>query len=354
MSFTARDLIRLVCSDPSLKRVHLRYPFLVTDHIAGLMNHLDDPIARQFIPSELELLDDGGWEDPLGENDLSPVPGLVHRYPDRVLWIVTSKCAVRCRFCTRKRLWKHKILLSEEDVARTTDYIKKRNEIRDVLISGGDPLLIHEEILERILYSLRSIDHVVILRIGTRLPIADPEKVTPDKISLLARYQPLYVNIHVNHPGELSDSTCDVLERMASAGIPMGSQTVLLRGINDDAEVLGKLFLGLLRHRVRPYYLLQMDLMKGTAHFRTPVNKGLEIMGSLRHRISGLAIPHFVLDLPGGGGKVPLVPSCVKEISNGEILVRNRYGGISSYPLQHGEERILRKLITGDNFRGKD
>ncbi|MCX7823511.1 MAG: KamA family radical SAM protein [Syntrophobacterales bacterium] len=341
----AKELARIVLSDSSLRKVHRKYPFRITDHIARLIHSLDDPIARQFIPSELELEEDGGVEDPLGEESLSPVPHLVHRYPDRVLWLITSRCAARCRFCTRKRLWKRRVSLTEENISRALNYIRQRRGIRDVLISGGDPLLVDEELLERVLHSLRAIKHVAIVRIGTRLPLSDPERVTREKILLLSRYQPLYVNIHVNHPRELSDSTRRVLEEMASAAIPLGSQTVLLRGINDDTETLRGLFLELLRHRVRPYYLLQMDLMRGTAHFRTPLSRGLEIMKGLRHTLSGLAIPHFIVDLPRGGGKVGLVPSAVESLRDGEVLLRNRQGGLSSYPLEVGEFDRLMKLL---------
>lgn len=328
-----------------LRTVHRRYPFRITAHIASLMNALDDPLGKQFIPNRLELAYDDGLEDPLGENHLSPVPGLVHRYPDRALWLVTARCAARCRFCTRKRLWTQKISLTEDGIGAVTTYIREHREIRDVLISGGDPLLIDEETLDLALHTLRSIDHVDIIRIGTRLPIVDPSRITASKVSLLRKYQPLYVNIHVNHPQELSDHTCEVLELMASYGIPLGSQTVLLRGINDDAETLRELFLLLLRHRVRPYYLLQMDLMKSTAHFRTPISRGLEIIQRLRHRLSGLAIPHFVIDLPGGGGKVPLVPSAIEDVSDNKLMLRNREGGTSTYPIEPGErERLLRLL----------
>jgi lysine 2,3-aminomutase len=343
--FSVKDLARLVFSDPLLKAVHQKYPFRITAHVASLISSLDDPIGKQFIPHALELADDGGLDDPLGEKALSPLPGLVHRYPDRVLWLVTSRCAARCRFCTRKRLWKHKISLSQETILAVTGYIREHREVRDVLISGGDPLLLDEETLDLVLHSLRSIKHVAIVRIGTRLPIVDPGRVSPSKIALLVRYQPLYVNSHVNHPRELSDSASEVLKSMASSGIPLGSQTVLLRGINDNAEILKELFLLLLQHRVRPYYLLQMDVMKGTAHFRTPVSQGLKIIQSLRHRLSGLAIPHFVIDLPGGGGKVSLVPSAIEGISNDRLLLRNREGGISAYPIDPDERESLMKLL---------
>jgi len=344
--FTVKKLTGLVYSDPVLKAVHKKYPFKITPHLAQIMESLDDPIGKQFIPSELELAEDGGMEDPLGEEHLSPVPHLVHRYPDRVLWLVTSRCAARCRFCTRKRLWKHRIVVTEENIAAVKDYIKNHPEVRDVLISGGDPLLLDEETLKRIIYALRSIDHVAILRIGTRLPISDPEQVTPSKIALLASHQPIYVNIHINHPQELSDTTRQLLQAMASAGIPLGSQTVLLKGINDNDETLRELFLLLLKHRVRPYYLLQMDLMKGTAHFRTSISRGLEILQALRHRLSGLGIPHLVIDLPGGGGKIPLVPSAIVAVKEKEIIMKNRLGKLSAYPLEPGEKDKILKLLT--------
>jgi len=345
-SFTVKNLASLVFSNPVLKELHKKYPFKVTSHLAQIMTSLDDPIGKQFIPSELELVEDGGMEDPLGEDNLSPVQHLVHRYPDRVLWMVTSQCAARCRFCTRKRLWKHRIVVTEENILAVQNYIKKHLEVKDVLISGGDPLLLDEETLERIIYAIRSIDHVAILRLGTRLPISDPKRVTASKIAILASYQPIYVNIHINHPQELSEPTRQVLEAMASAGIPLGSQTVLLKGINDNDETLRELFLLLLKHRVRPYYLLQMDLMKGTAHFRTSISRGLEILQALRHRLSGLGIPHFVVDLPGGGGKIPLVPSMIVAVKEKEIIMKNRLGKLSAYPLEPGEKDKILKLLT--------
>ncbi len=341
-----KSFVKNVLSDEKLKEVHRVYPFKITPHIFSLIKKFNSPaLKKQFLPDARELEDNGGLEDPLGERDLSPVPNLIHRYPDRVLWLVTSRCGSFCRFCTRKRIWKERITLTEENIAKVVEYIKNNGSIRDVLISGGDPLLLEETLLDRILFLLRRINRPLIIRIGTRLPVSFPQKVTDDKIRIISAYKPLYVNLHVNHPLELSDDTVSVIAKMADAGIPLGSQTVLLKGVNDNREVLRELFMKLLYHRVRPYYLLQMDLRKGTSHFITPVSKALKILAELRYNLSGLAMPHFVIDLPGGGGKVELVPSMIKAIKDGKIFVKNRLGGLSFYPLQEGEEEELKRLL---------
>jgi len=231
--------------------------------------------------------------------------------------------------------------LAREYIHGALDYIASHREVRDVLLSGGDPLLLPVPELESILVSLRKISHVEIIRIGTRVPCALPGKVTPELAGMLARYHPIYMNVHFNHPWEVTQESSRACTVLADAGIPLGSQTVLLRGINDRADVLASLFQKLLAIRVRPYYLMQMDLIRGAAHFRTPLSVGLSILDSLRNRISGLAMPQFVIDLPGGHGKVPLLPNCVKEVNEGKLVLKDYLGNICTYPLLPGEENEL-------------
>lgn len=331
-----------------LRRVAEVYPFRTSAHFERLMQRPGDPIWRQVVPDLRELQNPGGFRDPLGEEERSPVPNLVHRYPDRVLWIVSNRCAVHCRFCTRKRRWTDSVPADASLQAAGLDYIKKHPEIRDVLLSGGDPLMLHPSILEEYLRALRAIRHVAIVRIGTRVPSADPDRITPELARMLALYHPLYVNIHFNHPREINPRSALACSRLADAGIPLGSQTVLLRSVNDSAEVLRELFLDLLRLRVRPYYLFQMDLMESTAHFRTPLHQGLAIVQSLRNHISGLAIPQFVVDLPGGHGKVPLVPNAILRVKQDRVVFRDFTGKNREYPLMPGEEEELKRFLSAD------
>ncbi|MCE5334037.1 MAG: KamA family radical SAM protein [Desulfobacteraceae bacterium] len=330
-----------------LEEVVGSYPFRLNTHFEGLIGEPGDPVWRQVVPSRLELSDESGLEDPLSEEALSPAPNLVHRYPNRVLWLVNDRCAVHCRFCTRKRKWREGPSAAlAQDLSPALAYIRQNEQIRDVLLSGGDPLLLPLERLEEILRKLREIPHVQIIRIGSRVPGAQPSLVTPEAARLLAGFHPLYVNIHFNHPAELTPEAKRACSLLADAGIPLGSQTVLLRGVNDSAPVLSELFHRLLAMRVRPYYLMQMDLTKSTAHFRTPVATGLKILRALRNRISGLAMPHFVIDLPGGHGKVALVPEMVREIGGGRMIVENYLGKLCPYPLLAGEEEELGELLT--------
>jgi lysine 2,3-aminomutase len=323
-----------------------RYPFRISSHISRLIGSAGDPIWLQVVPQETELNDKDGLEDPLSEEALSPVPNLVHRYPRRVLWLVSHECAVHCRFCTRKRRWRAPCPLTDELFHTGIEYIRSHNEIQDVLLSGGDPMLLPFERLEALLAAVRNIPHVEIIRIGTRTPGALPQRITERLAGLLARFQPVFVNAHFNHPMELTPETVRACTILADAGIPLGSQTVLLRGVNDDAAVLGELFQRLLRLRVRPYYLMQMDLTEGTAHFRTPLCDGLKIMRALRNHISGLAMPHFVVDLPGGHGKVPLVPNCIEEICEDHLVVKDYRGRFCRYPLLPGESKNLGDYLT--------
>ncbi len=321
------------------------YPFRATSHYRRLMEHPCDPIGRQMLPDPSELRDGNGYEDPLAEEALSPVLNLVHRYPNRVLWLVAHDCAMNCRFCTRKRRWKNPIPLTEEDFQAGLRYIAGHEAVKDVLLSGGDPFLLPLEQLDRILASLRAIPHVRIIRIGSRIPCVLPRKIDSDLANLLARYHPIFVNLHFNHPREINSQSRHACECLANAGIPLGSQTVLLKGVNDQAETLGELFQELLTLRVRPYYLLQMDLTRSTSHFRVPVSTGLGILKQLRNHISGLAMPQYVIDLPGGRGKIPLLPQCVRKIEDDIMVLRNYMGEDCPYPLLPGENTRLRELL---------
>jgi lysine 2,3-aminomutase len=330
----------------SLDAVERTYPFRLSHHMEGLIRERGDAIWRQVVPDASELSDSSGLEDPLSEESLSPVPNLVHRYPNRVLWLVSDQCALHCRFCTRKRKWRNGAsTILDQDMGPAIDYIARTPVIQDVLLSGGDPLLLPLDRLLQILRKLRKIRHVQIIRIGTRVPCALPERITPELAQLLAKFHPLYVNVHFNHPAEISPESMKACTLLADAGIPLGSQTVLLRDVNDNEAVLADLFHRLLSMRVRPYYLMQMDLTRSTAHFRTPVSTGLRILGSLRNRISGLAMPHFVIDLPGGHGKLALLPEKVREVAEGRMVVENYLGKLCSYPLLDGEEDELKRIL---------
>lgn len=327
--------------ETSLDRVTERYPFCATSFALSLLRSPGDPIWRQIVPDISEIEDPGGVDDPLSEEPLSVVPNLVHRYPSRVLWLISTTCAALCRFCTRKRRWSSPLVLTDTLLDSGTAYIRSHPEVRDVLLSGGDPLLLPAERLETILTALRTIPHVEIIRIGTRAPVFYPQRIEADFATMLARFHPLYVNIHFNHPVEITPESIRACTLLANVGIPLGSQTVLLKGVNDDVEVLAELFQRLLTLRVRPYYLMQMDLARGTGHFRTPIHRGLEILRGLRNRVSGLAMPHFVIDLPGGQGKVPLVPNSIQEVGSDRLVVRDWLGRLCHYPLLPGESHEL-------------
>lgn len=293
--------------DPEpFQQVASRYPCRITRYYADLIKAPGDPIWRQCVPLPEELQDDLQLPDPLEEERLSPVPGLIHRYPDRVVLLVSNRCAVYCRFCMRKRQVGCGTL--QCDLPAALAYLSAHTEVRDLVLSGGDPLLLRDDELDQLLSALRRIPHLEIIRIGSRVPVTDPERITPQLCAILAAHHPLYLNTHFNHPWELTKQAAQACNLLAGAGIVLGNQTVLLRGINDDLEVLQHLFCGLLRMRVRPYYLHQMDLVQGTGHFRTDLEQGRQLIGALRGRISGMAIPHFVVDLAGGKGKVPLLP----------------------------------------------
>ena len=258
------------------------------------------------MPSAEELDDTSQLSDPLDEERLSPVPGVIHRYPDRAVLLVSNRCATYCRFCMRKR----KVGCSggDADLPAALEYIAATPQLRDIILSGGDPLMLSDDELHQILSALRRIPHVEIIRIGSRIPVTDPSRITPELCRMLAEHHPLYLNTHFNHPMELTVEAAQACRLLASAGVQLGNQTVLLKGVNNDGLTLQNLLTGLLRLQVRPYYLHQMDLVRGTAHFRTPLEQGRQLIGALRGRVSGMAIPHFVIDLPGGKGKVPVLP----------------------------------------------
>jgi lysine 2,3-aminomutase len=316
----------------ALKAVVERYPMRITPHYFGLIREPGDPIWRQCVPDVRELTDLEQPEDPLAEENLSPVSAVVHRYPDRALFLVSGTCASYCRFCTRKRkVGCSSMRITMGDVRDGIDYIARNSQIRDVLLSGGDPLLMSDFLLQDILERLGRIPHLEIVRIGTRVPVTLPERITEKLCALLRRAHPLYLNTHFNHPRELTQEAAEACGRLADVGIPLGNQTVLLKGVNDDPEVMAELFRGLLRIRVRPYYLHHMDLTRGTGHFRTSVKTGIGILEALRGTVSGLAIPHYVIDLPGGKGKVPVGPEYVETLGD-EVVVRTPRGEQVRFP----------------------
>ena len=307
----------------------------ITPYFASLIDPDDPncPIRRQVIPTSKELAAfDGMVADSLNEDGHSPVPGLVHRYPDRVLMLVTTQCASYCRYCTRSRLvGDASAQFSRGDYDRQIEYIAATPQIRDVLLSGGDPLTLPPRILEDILRRLRAIEHVEIIRIGSRVPTFMPQRITPELVAMLRQFHPLWMNIHFNHAAELTPEVASALALLADAGIPLGGQTVLLAGVNDSVEVMKELVHKLVRNRVRPYYLYQCDLVEGAGHFRTTVSKGIEIIEGLRGHTSGYAIPTFVVDAPGGGGKIPVMPQYLISQAPGKVILRNFEGYITSY-----------------------
>lgn len=311
-------------------------PLNITPYYASLIDR-DNPaqaIRRAVVPVAAEGIRSCGEEDdPLGEDSDSPVQGLVHRYPDRVLFLVTDFCSSYCRYCTRSRMVGGSSITPDRSrLERALAYIKENTAIRDVLLSGGDPLTLEDDILEWIISRLRNIDHVEMIRIGTKVPVVLPQRVTPSLTRMLKKYHPIWMSIHFMHPEELTPETAQACERLADAGIPLGSQTVLLAGINDSVETVKSLVHGLLKVRVKPYYLYQCDPIPGSGHVRTPVEKGLEIINGLRGHTTGYAIPTYVIDAPGGGGKIPLLPDYVEGREGDDLLLRNYRGRTFRYP----------------------
>ncbi len=333
-----------------INRVSKEYPLRITPHYLKLIKKKDDPIWLQVVPDVKELEDEEGIDDPLHEEIDSPVPGLTHRYPDRVLLLVTSVCPVYCRFCTRKRLVGRSSEISEKTIQQGIDYIRNTPRVRDVLLSGGDPLMLSDEKLEWIIGQLRAIPHVEVIRIGTRVPVFLPSRITDKLCNMLKKYHPFYMNIHFNHPDEITPEVAEACNRLADAGIPLGSQTVLLKGINDNPEVMKRLMQRLLTIRVKPYYIYQADLTKGTAHFRTDVEVGLEIIRALRGHTTGFAVPQYVIDAPGGGGKIAILPESVVEMNEKEVVLRNFEGRIFRYPRPPREAKEQQEQPAGVEF----
>jgi lysine 2,3-aminomutase len=308
----------------------------ITPYFFNLIDPADEncPIRRQVIP-RIEETETAAWEmsDPCGEDSHSPVPGLVHRYPDRVLFLVTDRCAAYCRYCTRSRLVSNATGYDfHPQFDQQLDYIRRTPQIRDVLLSGGDPLLLSDAKLEHLLQRLRDIPHVEFIRIGSRIPIFLPQRITPEFCAMLKRFHPLFLSIHSNHPRELTTEVRDALGRLADAGVPLGNQSVLLRHVNDDPEIMKAHVQKLLMCRVRPYYIYQCDLIAGSAHLRASVRKGLAIMEQLRGHTTGYAVPQYVIDAPGGGGKVPVSPEYVLSRNHDRVVIRNYEGKIFEYP----------------------
>ena len=323
-------------SSSGIARAAERFPLAITPYYASLIREPNDrdPVWRMAVPQLQELFDPPFLkDDPLAEDHVMPVPGLVHRYHDRALLLVTLACAMYCRYCTRKRVaGMRETCISTARLDQAVDYLKAHPEVRDVVVSGGDPFTMATPVLEKVLSALRRVPSVEIIRIGSRTPVTLPFRITDELVSVLRKYHPVYVNTHFNHPNEITPEAAEACNRLADAGVPIGNQSVLLKGVNDDPRIIEQLCRGLVRMRVRPYYLFQCDLVRGVEHFRTRVSKGIEIMEYLRGRLSGLAIPTFVVDAPGGGGKIPVLPNYVVSTSPTHTVLRNFEGMLVSYP----------------------
>ncbi len=318
-----------------IEAVLKRFRMAITPYYASLIDPADKfcPVRLQAIPRLPETFEDAADEDdPLHEDVDSPVPGLTHRYPDRVLLLVTNICSMNCRHCTRRRLVGFEdVHMSDANIDAAVEYIRKTPIVRDVLISGGDPLVLSDEKLERVIRKLREIEHVEVIRIGSRVPVVMPQRITDNLVSMLARYHPIYLNTHFNHPKEITAESRAACEKLANAGIPLGNQSVLLRDVNDCPMTMKKLVQKLLTIRVKPYYIYQCDLSMGISHFRTSVSKGIEIIENLRGHTTGMAVPTFVVDAPGGGGKTPVMPNYLISQNEKRIVLRNYEGVITTY-----------------------
>ena len=336
---TVDDLEKYISLESSeldaVKDVLSTFRMAITPYYLTLINPLNkkDPVLLQAVPAVEELhMGKHDLDDPLHEDGDSVVPGLTHRYPDRVLFLITDMCSMYCRHCTRRRFAGQKDTGSKMDnVDRAIEYIKEHKEINDVLLSGGDALLVSDERLEYIISRLREIDHVGVIRIGSRTPVVMPQRITPELVEMFKKYHPIWVNTHFNHPKEITPESKKAIDLLANAGIPLGNQSVLLKGVNDCVNIMKKLVKRLIEIRVRPYYIYQCDLSKGIEHFRTPVSKGIEIIEGLRGHISGIAVPTFVVDAPGGGGKIPVMPNYIISQAPGKTILRNYEGMITTY-----------------------
>jgi lysine 2,3-aminomutase len=319
-----------------LKKTIRKFPLNITPYYASLIdikNYRNDPIFKQAFPNPAELkVSKYDMKDPLHEDKDSPVKGITHRYPDRVLFLVSNWCAMYCRHCTRKRkVGDPEYIPSRQQIEAGIAYIENHPEIRDVLLSGGDPFMLPDSYLDWILTELNSVSHVEVVRIGTRTPVVLPYRITNELVQMLKKHHPLWLNTHFNHPREITPSSKEALRRLADAGIPLGNQSVLLAGVNDCPKIMKKLNQKLVQNRVRPYYLFQCDLSEGLSHFRTSIGKGIEIMESLRGHTSGFAVPTYVVDAPGGGGKIPVMPNYIISWSTNKVVLRNYEGIITTY-----------------------
>ncbi len=303
----------------------------INPYYLGLIRYPGDPIWLQCVPDKIELDDLDAIEDPLMEEAMSPVSNITHRYPDRALFLVTSQCGIYCRFCTRKRKVGDYEKISMKGLEAAFNYLEEHTEIRDVILSGGDPLMLTDTMLEKILKRLREIEHIEIIRLGTRMPVVLPQRITPKLCNMLKKYHPVYVNTHFNHPWEITDESSRACELLADNGVPVGNQMVIMKDINDDPAIVKELMQKLLKIRVRPYYMYMADETKGANHFRTSIETGMKIVEALRGHTSGLAIPHFVIDAPGGGGKIPLLPNYVLHMDKEKIILRNYQNKVYSY-----------------------
>jgi lysine 2,3-aminomutase len=344
---SGKDLVeRFGFDTETAEKLNKFFHIRVNPYYMSLIRYPGDPIWLQ---------DEHASEDPLNEEGDSPVKSITHRYPDRVLFLITSQCSMYCRFCTRKRKVSDSTKINSKYIQDGLAYIAAHPEVRDVIISGGDPLMVTDYALERVLAGLREIPHVEIIRIGTKMPCVLPQRITPKLCKMLKKYHPLYINTHFNHPWECTPEATRACSLLADAGIPLGNQAVLMKGVNDDPDIMLELHRKLLQMRVKPYDIYQADLTKGTNHFRTPVRVGLEIMDKLRGHTSGLAIPYYVIDAPGGGGKIPLLPQYVLGRNGKDIILRNFKYEIYTYPdvedptiEQHPvEQKYLRKRQNG-------
>lgn len=307
----------------------------ITPYYASLIvaDDPDDPIRKQAVPTSLELIKGkADLEDPLFEDEDSPVRGITHRYPDRLLFLITDQCSMYCRHCTRRRFaGQRDAFIGMELIEKGLDYIRNTPKIRDVLLSGGDALMVSDDKLEYIIKNLSAISHVEVIRIGTRVPVVLPQRITPDLVKMLRRYHPIWINTHFNHINEITPESQEACRILVDGGIPLGNQTVLLRGVNDCLHKMKRLMHGLVKMRVRPYYLYQCDLSLGIEHFRTSIGKGIEIMEGLIGHTSGFAVPNYIIDAPGGGGKVPVMPQYVISRTDHKVILRNFEGNVSVY-----------------------
>jgi len=320
----------------ALRNTTEKFPMAITPYYLSLIDpgdYRNDPVFMQAFPSTDELrIESHDMSDPLHEDEDSPVPGLTHRYPDRVLLHVSNTCAMYCRHCTRKRkVGDRDSIPSREDLRQGIEYIRSTPQVRDVLLSGGDPFLLSNEMLDWLLTEIGGIEHVEVVRIGTRTPVVLPYRITDELVEMLKKHHPLWINTHFNHPAEITASSRQALAKLANAGIPLGNQSVLLAGVNDCPRLIKVLNHKLVRNRVRPYYLYQCDLSEGLTHFRTPIGKGIEILESLRGHTSGFSIPTYVVDAPGGGGKIPLMPNYIISWTANKVVLRNYEGVITTY-----------------------